>query len=102
MQNNILEVQHLSMVFGGIVALRNINFTVKENSITALIGPNGAGKTTLFNCLTGFYQSTSGQLLFHGKKPMEISKVLGQPFRVNHLVNPRAAFETLYFKMLGG
>lgn len=50
----LLEVCNVTMRFGGIVANRNVNFSVEKGAITALIGPNGAGKTTMFNCITGF------------------------------------------------
>lgn len=59
---SILEVQHLSMRFGGIVAVNDLSFDVRRGDITALIGPNGAGKTTVFNCITGFYKPTTGML----------------------------------------
>ncbi len=59
---DILEVTHLSMRFGGIVAINDLSFTVKRGDITALIGPNGAGKTTVFNCITGFYKPTTGMI----------------------------------------
>jgi branched-chain amino acid transport system ATP-binding protein len=62
----ILEVQHLTMRFGGLVAVDDLNFVADSREITAIIGPNGAGKTTVFNCLTGFYRPTVGQLTFHG------------------------------------
>jgi branched-chain amino acid transport system ATP-binding protein len=62
----ILEVEHLTMRFGGLVAIDDLNFVAAANEITAVIGPNGAGKTTVFNCLTGFYRPTVGQLTFHG------------------------------------
>ena len=58
----ILNVQHLSMRFGGLLAIDDLSFTVERNEITALIGPNGAGKTTVFNCITGFYKPTAGML----------------------------------------
>jgi branched-chain amino acid transport system ATP-binding protein len=61
----LLEVEDLSMRFGGLVAVDGLSFTARAGEITALIGPNGAGKTTLFNCLTGFYRATSGRLLLH-------------------------------------
>lgn len=61
---SILETQDVSIIFGGLVALDEVNFRVGRGSITALIGPNGAGKTTFFNCLTGIYQPTKGQILF--------------------------------------
>jgi branched-chain amino acid transport system ATP-binding protein len=63
----LLRVEHLSMRFGGLVAIKDLSFTAEANSITALIGPNGAGKTTVFNCITGFYKPTQGRLgLCHG------------------------------------
>jgi branched-chain amino acid transport system ATP-binding protein len=61
----LLEVQHLTMRFGGLVAIDDLSFTAHQRQITAIIGPNGAGKTTVFNCLTGFYKPTVGQLNFH-------------------------------------
>lgn len=60
--NDILDVDHLSMRFGGIVAVNDLSFTAKRGDITALIGPNGAGKTTVFNCITGFYKPTTGMM----------------------------------------
>ncbi len=63
----LLEVEHLTMRFGGLVAINDLSFTVGEGDITALIGPNGAGKTTVFNCITGFYKPTEGRIaLRHG------------------------------------
>ena len=60
--DDILKVDHLSMRFGGIVAVSDLSFTAKRGDITALIGPNGAGKTTVFNCITGFYKPTTGMM----------------------------------------
>ena len=60
--DDILDVDHLSMRFGGIVAVNDLSFTAKRGDITALIGPNGAGKTTVFNCITGFYKPTTGMM----------------------------------------
>jgi branched-chain amino acid transport system ATP-binding protein len=63
----ILRVEHLSMRFGGLVAVDDLSFTASRGQITALIGPNGAGKTTVFNCITGFYKPTEGRIaLAHG------------------------------------
>src|SRR5215475_7587577 len=58
----MLRVEHLTMRFGGLVAVDDLSFTAREGDITALIGPNGAGKTTVFNCITGFYRPTEGRL----------------------------------------
>jgi branched-chain amino acid transport system ATP-binding protein len=58
----ILKVDHVSMIFGGLVAVNDLSFEAKRGEITALIGPNGAGKTTVFNCITGFYKPTSGMM----------------------------------------
>jgi branched-chain amino acid transport system ATP-binding protein len=58
----LLTVEHLSMRFGGLVAVNDLSFTAGAGEITALIGPNGAGKTTLFNCITGFYRPSVGRL----------------------------------------
>jgi branched-chain amino acid transport system ATP-binding protein len=58
----ILTVDHLSMRFGGIVAVNELSFSAERRQITALIGPNGAGKTTVFNCITGFYKPSSGTI----------------------------------------
>ncbi len=64
MRPPLLHVEHLSMRFGGILAVNDLSFCVKKGDITALIGPNGAGKTTVFNCITGFYKPTTGRLAF--------------------------------------
>ncbi|SDB45079.1 ABC transporter ATP-binding protein [Bauldia litoralis] len=58
----ILTVEHLTMRFGGLVAVDDLSFTVGRGDITAIIGPNGAGKTTVFNCITGFYKPTEGRI----------------------------------------
>jgi branched-chain amino acid transport system ATP-binding protein len=58
----VLSVEHVSMRFGGLVAVNDLTFQAGRGDITALIGPNGAGKTTVFNCITGFYKPTQGML----------------------------------------
>ncbi len=58
----ILTIEHLTMRFGGLVAINDLSFSVGRGDITALIGPNGAGKTTVFNCVTGFYKPTEGRI----------------------------------------
>ncbi len=65
--NILLRVEHLTMRFGGLVAVDDLSFEAGQGDITALIGPNGAGKTTVFNCITGFYKPSEGRLgLRHG------------------------------------
>jgi branched-chain amino acid transport system ATP-binding protein len=59
----VLKVEHLTMRFGGLVAIDDVSFEADDKQITAIIGPNGAGKTTVFNCLTGFYKPTVGRLM---------------------------------------
>jgi len=61
----LLTVEHLTMRFGGLVAVNDLSFVAGRRDITALIGPNGAGKTTVFNCLTGFYKATEGRIAMH-------------------------------------
>lgn len=67
MSTPMLSVSGLTMLFGGINALSQVSFDVQEGHITSVIGPNGAGKTTLFNCITGMYHPTSGQVRFRGE-----------------------------------
>ena len=61
----ILSVEHLTIRFGGLVAIDDLSFNAVEGEITALIGPNGAGKTTAFNCITGFYKPDVGRMSFN-------------------------------------
>ena len=58
----LIEVEHLTMRFGGLLAIDDVSFSARPREITAIIGPNGAGKTTVFNCITGFYKPTVGRL----------------------------------------
>jgi branched-chain amino acid transport system ATP-binding protein len=62
MSEPILTVKHLTMRFGGLLAVDDLSFTAQRGDITAIIGPNGAGKTTVFNCITGFYKPTVGMI----------------------------------------
>jgi branched-chain amino acid transport system ATP-binding protein len=61
----LLSVEHLTIRFGGLVAVDDVSFVAPDKQITAIIGPNGAGKTTVFNCLTGFYKPHVGRLTLH-------------------------------------
>ncbi|MCO6011619.1 ABC transporter ATP-binding protein [Actinoallomurus purpureus] len=74
-----LELRGITMRFGGVVAINDLNLTINEGEIFALIGPNGAGKTTVFNVVTGVYQPTEGQVVFQdsridGKKRFQVTK----------------------------
>lgn len=72
----VLTVEHLTMRFGGLVAINDLSFSVGRGDITALIGPNGAGKTTVFNCVTGFYKPSSGRIAMRhgcGRQQQEIA-----------------------------
>jgi branched-chain amino acid transport system ATP-binding protein len=62
----LLEAQHVTKRFGGLSAVRGLDFTIDQGSIVSVIGPNGAGKTTFFNCVAGFYHPEEGQILFDG------------------------------------
>src|SRR5689334_15883031 len=64
----LLDVNNVTLRFGGVVALNEVNFQLHEGEILGLIGPNGAGKTTCFNVMTGVYQPTDGEVWFDGKK----------------------------------
>ncbi|ASY64019.1 Branched-chain amino acid transport ATP-binding protein LivG [Sinorhizobium sojae CCBAU 05684] len=67
----ILKVEHLSMRFGGLMAINDFSFEAARGEITALIGPNGAGKTTVFNCITGFYKPTMGMITMRQRSGSE-------------------------------
>ncbi|MCQ9616330.1 high-affinity branched-chain amino acid ABC transporter ATP-binding protein LivG [Paenalcaligenes niemegkensis] len=69
----LLEIDGLSMRFGGLLAVDNVAFELKDNEVFAIIGPNGAGKTTVFNCIGGFYKPTGGKIKLDGEE------IQGQP-----------------------
>ena len=64
----ILQVDSISLSFGGVKALSDISFDVKEHEIRAIIGPNGAGKSSMLNCINGVYQPQQGSITFRGKR----------------------------------
>jgi branched-chain amino acid transport system ATP-binding protein len=68
----ILEVNDLTLNFGGLEVINALSFEVEEGGIVSLIGPNGAGKTSIFNCLTGFYKANSGEIRFRGEPVMTL------------------------------
>ena len=67
-RNIKLQVDQLSLSFGGVHALNEVSLEVKENEILAIIGPNGAGKTALLNCINGFYKPQEGEIYYDGQK----------------------------------
>ena len=67
MSESVLRLEDVTMQFGGVVAVNNLSLEVNKGEIVALIGPNGAGKTTAFNCITGVYEPTNGQVFFEDK-----------------------------------
>ena len=82
MSTPVLHVEHVTMQFGGVVAVNDLSMDVYDREIVALIGPNGAGKTTAFNCITGVYEPTNGRVDF-----------LGEPIVCNH---PHGKMKKIY------
>ena len=80
MSENVLHIDHLTMRFGGVVAVNDLSMDINKGEIVALIGPNGAGKTTFFNCISGVYTPSEGKVIFEGqeiqgKRPYQINKL---------------------------
>jgi branched-chain amino acid transport system ATP-binding protein len=92
---HILAVDHLSMRFGGIVAVNDLSFAAERREITALIGPNGAGKTTVFNCITGFYKPTSGTLRLTHDDNREIQLERLNDFRISKQAKVARTFQNI-------
>jgi branched-chain amino acid transport system ATP-binding protein len=93
--NPVLRVDHLTMRFGGLVAIDDLSFTVGRNDITALIGPNGAGKTTVFNCLTGFYKATEGMIVMHHEGGKEFILERMDDFRIAQHAKVARTFQNI-------
>ena len=91
----LLEVEHLTMRFGGLVAIDDVSFTAGDRQITAIIGPNGAGKTTVFNCLTGFYRPTVGRLSLHHPERGQIFLERTEGFRIGHKAGVARTFQNI-------
>jgi len=91
----LLDVQHLSMRFGGLVAVDDVSFQAANRQITAIIGPNGAGKTTVFNCLTGFYKPSVGRLVLRppGEGEMLLEQMEG--FRIAQRARVARTFQNI-------
>ena len=83
--DDILDVQNVTMRFGGVTSLNNVSLQQRRGEILAVIGPNGAGKTSLFNCLTGVYRPQEGIINFHAAKHGTVNLVGKPPHRVNHM-----------------
>jgi len=105
MNQHLLDIRHICKQFGGNAAVSDVSFSVDEKQIIGLIGPNGAGKTTLFNCITGFYPVTSGDIIFNNKKINSL-----RPDQVCHsgmartwqTVKPLASLTVMENVMIGG
>ena len=101
MPDRILEVDDVTLRFGGVVALDSVSFSIDEGEILGLIGPNGAGKTTCFNVTTGVYQPTSGAVRFRGQsltgmKRFRITKLgIARTFQNIRLFNAMTALENV-------
>ena len=93
--NCILSVDHLTMRFGGIVAVNDLSFGAERRKITALIGPNGAGKTTVFNCITGFYKPSSGTMRLTHDDGKEIELERLNDFRISKQAKVARTFQNI-------
>ena len=96
----LLTVEHLSMRFGGLLAVNDLSMTAYRGDITALIGPNGAGKTTVFNCLTGFYKPTEGRITMHRKDGQEFLLERMDDFRITKTARVARTFQNI--RLFGG
>src|SRR5881394_1444387 len=92
---HILSVDHLTMRFGGIVAVNDLSFGAERREITALIGPNGAGKTTVFNCITGFYKPTGGTMRLAHDAGKEIQLERLNDFRISKHAKVARTFQNV-------
>ena len=93
--DTLLAVDHLTMRFGGIVAVNELSFTASRHKITALIGPNGAGKTTVFNCITGFYKPTSGAIRLTHDGAGDIALEQLNDFRISKQAKVARTFQNI-------
>lgn len=95
MNDVILKIEHLTMRFGGLVAINDLSFDVRRGDITALIGPNGAGKTTVFNCVTGFYRPTMGMLTMTQRDGSQHQLERLNDFRINREAKVARTFQNI-------
>jgi branched-chain amino acid transport system ATP-binding protein len=95
MSDPILKIDHVSMKFGGLVAVNDLSFEAQRGEITALIGPNGAGKTTVFNCITGFYKPTEGMMTLNLKDRQKFLLERMPDFEVNKKARVARTFQNI-------
>jgi branched-chain amino acid transport system ATP-binding protein len=106
MSGDVLTVERLSRRFGGVHAVRNVNFAVPAGRLHAVIGPNGAGKSTFFNLLTGFIRCDSGRVVFKGKDvtglpPHALCRLgLGRTFQINSIFASASVLENVQVALL--
>jgi branched-chain amino acid transport system ATP-binding protein len=93
--DHILTVEHLTMRFGGIVAVNELSFGAQRGKITALIGPNGAGKTTVFNCITGFYKPSGGTMRLRHDDGRDIHLERLNDFRISKQAKVARTFQNI-------
>jgi len=93
--DDILSIDHLTMRFGGIVAVSDLSFAAGRRKVTALIGPNGAGKTTVFNCVTGFYKPTGGTMRLAHEGGNEIALERLNDFRISKQAKVARTFQNI-------
>lgn len=91
----LLSVEHLTMRFGGLVAVDDVSFEAADRQITAIIGPNGAGKTTVFNCLTGFYKPTVGRLMLRPSAGGEFLLERMEGYRIGQRARVARTFQNI-------
>jgi branched-chain amino acid transport system ATP-binding protein len=91
----LLRVDHLSMRFGGLMAINDFSFEARRGDITALIGPNGAGKTTVFNCITGFYKPSMGMITLNQKSGKEYLLERLPDFRITREAKVARTFQNI-------
>ena len=94
-QDAVLQVEHLTMRFGGLIAVNDVSFAAARGDITALIGPNGAGKTTCFNCITGFYKPTSGLVRMRQQAGPEFQLERMDDFRITAKAKVARTFQNI-------
>ena len=94
MTEPLLTVEHLTMRFGGLIAVNDVSFIAEKRRITSIIGPNGAGKTTVFNCLTGFYKPTVGRLVLAGAEKEHYLERMDD-FRIGQVAGVARTFQNI-------